>query len=269
MIDDIYITIVRKRRLHFYFVLLFFKIVDMLYKTRGIVLHSIPYNDRYYIIYMYTEAFGRASYLVSRSRGKKSTVSKALFMPLSILDMEVEHKNKRDLHRIRETKLCFPFNELFTDPVKNVVALFLAEVVLRVVKETEPDPRLFDYLCRSIQLLEISEKGIANFHLVFLLQLLSYLGVFPNTEGYEEGAYFDMQNGIFQRHLPSHRHYLNREESQVFARLFRISYENMSLYSFSRQERVDIIHRILEYYRLHLPEVGELKSVSIMQTLFN
>ena len=30
---------------------------------------------------MYTEAFGRASYLVSRSRGKKSTVSKALFIP--------------------------------------------------------------------------------------------------------------------------------------------------------------------------------------------
>ena len=40
----------------------------MLCKTRGIVLHSIPYNDKYSIIYMYTEAFGRASYLVARSR---------------------------------------------------------------------------------------------------------------------------------------------------------------------------------------------------------
>ena len=57
----------------------------MLCKTRGIVLHSIPYNDKYSIIYMYTEAFGRASYLVARSRGKKSSVSIALFMPLSVV----------------------------------------------------------------------------------------------------------------------------------------------------------------------------------------
>ena len=72
---------------------------------------------------MYTEAFGRASYLVARSRGKKSSVSKALFMPLSVVEMEVEHLNKRDLHRIRETKLCYPLTEVFCNPVKNVLAL--------------------------------------------------------------------------------------------------------------------------------------------------
>ena len=134
----------------------------MLCKTRGIVLHSIPYNDKYSIIYMYTEAFGRASYLVARSRGKKSSVSKALFMPLSVVEMEVEHLNKRDLHRIRETKLCYPLTEVFCNPVKNILALFLSEILFRVVKETEPDSRLFEYLFESIQLLELSDKGVAN-----------------------------------------------------------------------------------------------------------
>ena len=42
----------------------------MLCKTRGIVLHTLPYSDTYTIIYMYTEMFGRVSYLVTRSRGK-------------------------------------------------------------------------------------------------------------------------------------------------------------------------------------------------------
>ena len=112
----------------------------MLCKTRGIVLHSIPYNDKYSIIYMYTEAFGRASYLVARSRGKKSSVSKALFMPLSVVEMEVEHLNKRDLHRIRETKLCYPLTEVFCNPVKNILALFLSEILFRVVKEPLSEP---------------------------------------------------------------------------------------------------------------------------------
>ena len=241
----------------------------MLVKTRGIVLHTIPYNDKYSIVYTYTEAFGRVSYLVARSRSKKSTVSKALFMPLSVLDMEVEHFNKRDLHRIKETKICYPLNELFCNPVKNVLALFLSEVLFRVVKDTEPDTRLFDYLYKSIHLLENTEKGIANYHLVFLLSLLHYLGIFPNIESYRDGSYFDMLNGVFSDRTPLHRHYLDKGESTVFARLLKMSFENMALYSFSRQDRVSIINRIFEYYRLHLPDFTEIKSFSVMQTLFD
>jgi DNA repair protein RecO (recombination protein O) len=217
---------------------------------------------------MYTEAFGRVSYLVTRNRGKKTTVSKALFLPLSVVEMEVEHQNKRDLHRIRETKQCYPLNRLFTDPVKNALALFIAEVLFRVVKDTEPDARLFDYLYRSINLLELVEGGVANFHVVFLLHLLHYLGIFPNTDSYAEGYYFDMQNGVFANQEPLHRHYLNREESRIFARLFKISYENMSLYAFSRHDRVNILNRILTYYRIHLPEIPEIKSLPILQALF-
>jgi DNA repair protein RecO (recombination protein O) len=217
---------------------------------------------------MYTEVFGRVSYLVARNRGKKTTVSKALFMPLSVVEMEVEHQNKRDLHRIREAKQCYPLNRLFTDPVKNALALFMAEVLFRVVKDTEPDARLFDYLYRSICLLELAEDGVANFHVVFLLHLLHYLGIFPNTDSYAEDYYFDMQNGVFADRSPLHRHYLNREESRIFARLFKISYENMSLYAFSRHDRVNILNRILTYYRIHLPEIPEIKSLAILQALF-
>lgn len=243
----------------------------MLSKTRGIVLHSLPYNDKYSIVHIYTEAFGRVAYLVSRSRSKKSTVSRSLFMPLSVLELEVEHLNKRDLHKIKESKVCYPLTELFCNPVKNVLALFLAEVLFRVLRNTESDPRLFDYLSRSINLLEeMDEKeGLANFHLVFLFGLLHYLGIFPNLETHTINSYFDMLNGTFVDRVPIHRHYLNREESEVFARLFRISYDNMSVYSFSRHDRVRIIQRILDYYRLHLPEFPEIKSLAIMQSLFD
>ena len=52
-------------------------------------------------------------------------------------------------------------------------------------------------------------------------------------------------------------------------RLLKITYENMSLYSFSRQDRVRIIERLLEYYRLHLPEFPEIRSLAVMQTMFD
>jgi DNA repair protein RecO (recombination protein O) len=241
----------------------------MLSKTRGIVLHSIPYSDTGFIVHFYTEAFGRMSCSVARSKGKKNPLPKALFMPLSAIEMEMERRPGHELHRLREAKLCYPLSQLFADPVKNALALFLAEMLFRVLRETEPDARLFDFLYRSIYFLEHVGEGVANFHLVFLLHLLGYLGFFPNIEAYREGAYFDMLNGVFTGSPPLHKHFLDRDESLVFARLFRISYENMSLYAFSRRERVEILHKIIAYYRLHLPEVAEIKSLSILQTLFD
>lgn len=237
--------------------------------TRGIVLHSIPYKDTSAIIYMYTEAFGRASYMVSRRRSKKSPLVKSLFIPLSVLDLEVEHLNKREIHRIKEARVCLPLQEILCDPIKNVLALFLSEFLFRVVKETEPDPRLFCFLYDSIQVLECADKGVANFHLVFLLRLLRYLGIFPNIENRRAGYYFDMLNSVFTVDQPVHPHFLGKEDTEVFARLLKMSYENMSLYVFSRQERVRIIQKILEYYHLHLPDFAEIKSLAVLQSLFD
>jgi DNA repair protein RecO len=238
-------------------------------KTRGIVLHAMTYNDRYSIVHIYTETFGRVSYMVARSKGKKSNVSKSLFMPLSVLDMEVEHQNKRDIHRIKESKLCFPQNDTFTNPIKNIIALFISEVLYRSVKETEPDKPLFDFLYNSLSFFETTKEGLANFHIVFLLHLLHYLGIYPNSESSKNVVYFDMQNGVFTNTIPSHRHFLNMEESMVFRRLLRMGFDNMSLYSFSRRERAGIINKIIEYYQLHLHDFREIKSIAVFQSLFD
>lgn len=241
----------------------------MLSKTRGIVLHSTAYNDKYSIVHIYTECFGRVSYLVTRSRGKKSTVSHALFMPFSVLEMEVEHKNNRDIHRIKEVKSCFSTTNLSCNPIKNVLALFLAEVVFRVVRETEPDETLFSFLMHTIQLLELTNQSVANFHIVFLLRLLHHQGIFPNVASYQEQSYFDMLNAVFIDHVPIHKHYLTQAESIIFAQLLRISFENMHAYEFSRTDRVRIIELLINYYRLHLPSFPEIKSFTIMQSLFD
>ena len=241
----------------------------MWYKTRGIVLHTIPFNDKYAIIYMYTEAFGRASYLVSRARSKRGGVTKSLFAPLTVWNLEVDHQPKRELHKIKEAHACFLLTDVAGDPVKSMLALFLSEVLFRVVREQESDPRLFQYLYESIHLLEYADKGIANFHLVFLLGLLHPLGIFPNVESYHPGAYFDMLNGLFTDALPLHGHFLNEADSAVFVSLLRMGFDNMSLFGFSRQDRHAILQYILTYYRLHLPDFPEIKSLSILQSVFD
>ena len=241
----------------------------MLSTTRGIILHVTPYNDTSSIVHIYTESFGRTSYLVARQRKRKTFVSYALFMPLSVIEMEVEHVRTRDIQRLKEAKICFPLSSIPSHPVKNAIALFLAEALYRLIRTKEADPKLFDYLSNSIRYLEILEQGIANFHLVFLIHLSRYMGIFPNAASYVSGVYFDLLNGVFTPQIPGHPHYLNKEESAIFARLLRLNYENIALHSFSRKERTTIIHHILTYYRLHVTDFPEIKSLAVMQSLFD
>ena len=241
----------------------------MLHKTRGIVLHSLPYNDKYLIINMYTEDFGRISYMVYNTHRKKSKISRALIQPLSVIEMEVEHLNNRDFQRIKEVKQGLTVTQLHIHPVKNALSLFLSEVLYRIIQEKEPNRPLFDYLYRSIKWLDIADKGIANFHLTFLLQLSTYLGIHPNGGSYKKGCFFDLRNGVFSEYLPDHNNYLNKEDSVVFERLLRINYENMALFAFTRHERAGIIRHIIEYYRLHLTDFPEIKSLTVMQSLFD
>jgi DNA repair protein RecO (recombination protein O) len=240
----------------------------MLHKTKGIVLHTLPYNDKYMIANIYTEDFGRASYLTSGTHGKRAKVPRALLFPFSILDMEVEHLNNRDIHRIREAKSGYFFTHLYRHPVKNAIALFLAEILYRVIQERESNRPLFDYLCRSIKWLEMADDGVANFHLTFLLQLSAYLGIRPNGNAGKSDCFFDLLNGVFTDCIPAHNHYLGLEDSIVFRRLLRINYENMAVYSFTGQERTNIIRHIIQYYRLHLFDFPEIKSLAVMQSLF-
>ena len=237
--------------------------------TRGIIIHSTLYNDKYSIIHVYTELYGRVSYLTARQRKQKTRVSNAHFMPLTIVEMEVEHLKKREIQRIKEMHIYYPLVNIPAHPVKNAMALFLTEILYRILQTTESDPKLFDYLCNSIRFFEILEQGIANFHLVFLMRLARYLGIFPNAESYTPSSYVDLLNGIFTDQKPSHPHYLNKEESVIFSRMLRMNYENMALYAFSRKERTMIIQHVLDYYRLHSIDFPEIKSLSVMQSLFD
>lgn len=240
----------------------------MLHKTQAIVLNTINYNDKYLLATVYTNVFGRVTYMVPKSRSKATKVQKSLFAPLSILDMETEHQASRDIQRIREAHTLYPLYSIPGNMVKTSIVLFLSEFLSRILKDTDEYEIIYNYLSYSIQVLEESEKGLANYHLVFMLKLTRFLGFYPNLEDYHPNDYFDMLNGIFVTHQPLHNHYVNKVDSQVLSLLSRIGYENMHLFLFSRQDRQNIINRMLEYYRIHLHDFQPLKSLDILHELF-
>ncbi len=242
----------------------------MLQKTRGIVLHTLKYNDASMIVDMYTDLMGRASFLVPIPRSKKALVKSVLFRPLAFIEFEADYRPNATLHRVKEAKTFYPFSSIPYDPYKSSIAFFLAEFLYRAVREEAENHPLFAYLQYSITWLDECKENFSNFHLVFLMRLSRFLGLYPNLEEYHEGDYFDLLNACFTSSRPlSHSSYILPEEAVRLRRLMRMNYETMHLFAMSRSDRARCLTIINDYYRLHLPDFPVLKSLEVLKELFD
>lgn len=241
----------------------------MVEKFEGIVLRTLKYNDGLMIADIYTAQRGRMSFLVPVSHSKRSRVRSVLFQPLSMLSFTATVKTGRTLSRIGEVQPYSMYSSINNDVTKSSIALYLAELLSYALREDGRDDSLFTFLDRSFTLFDNLEHGYADFHLVFMVQLLRFLGIYPNLENYTPGCYFDLAQGCATREHPLHPNFLLPDDAAPFVSLLRTGYDSMHLLSLNRKLRGEYLATLAVYYRLHVPEFPELKSASVLRELFD
>ncbi len=240
----------------------------MIEKTRGIVIHTIKYTDNSVISHIYTESFGRQSFLINGTRSKKSPVRINLLQHLSILEMDIYIKQSRELQRVKEMKLHETFAEIPYDPVKSAIAMFVAEVLYRTLREQESNPAMFSFLTNAVKILDLAESGYANFHLIFLMGLTRLLGFYPRNNYALNREYFDMENAVFVEKQPLQPYFVPPPESRFLPVLMRCSFDDMDKVKLNSSMRNELLNGLLDFYRYHLPGMGTLRSPAVLREVF-
>jgi len=240
----------------------------MIHKVKGIVLHHVKYKESSAIVYVYTDLYGRQAYLVNSIRGRRSKHSGNLLQALTILDIEAYHKEGKDLQRIKEIRNSAPYRTIPFDMHKNSQVLFLAEVLYKVLREEDPNPELFGFLENSLQLLDVSEENLANFHLLFLVQLTKYLGFYPDNNFGVDLTGFDMRNGEFGTGLGIHPEHFAESSSVLLNSLLLSSFAKLSDMSVKQDDRQQFLKDMLDYYRFHVQGFGNVKSLAVLQEIY-
>ena len=240
----------------------------MLTKTQAIVLHSLKYGESRLIVDMFTRAFGRQSFIVSIPQTAKSKIKKQFFQPLTLLEIETDLRPKLQLQKLNDVRLLSPFASIPFEPDKLAISLFVAEFLYYALRSEQRNELLYDYLENSIMWLDGQQTNFANFHLVFLLRLTRFLGFYPNLDDYEDGDYFDLRESEFMRNPPVHRDFLHPEEAQKVQLMMRMDFPTMHLFRMSHDDRNRLLEVSIKYYRLHLPDFPEMKSIEVLQALY-
>lgn len=197
-------------------------------KTQAIVLHLSRISDKASVLHLYTREHGRVAYYVYG--GKKWS---QLLLPLTLLEVDAVHLDTREIQQIKDLHVAYVANQTTADICRQTEALFMAEILYRVLTHPLADAVLYDYLDEVVKELN-TRPDPENIHLEFLVGFVSYLGF---------GIDADTPMGQQLKPLL---------EGQ----------------SISRSQRRGLLHSMMDYYKLHLPDFQEPKSLDVMTEVF-
>ncbi len=239
------------------------------YKGRGVVLNTVKYGDSSMVAQLLTDCGGRQSFMVQGVRSARGRGSKlALFQPLFALEFEGVQPSRGELHRFGEVRSGITLRQTPFDLRRSTIALFIAEVLYRLVKESEPNEQLFNFVWGSIEALDILDEGVANFHLWFLSNLSRFLGFSP-TNNYSKGCYFDIKEGCYTPIPPLHHtQFLSPENALILRDMTECDVNHLGEIGLNRHQRVSFLEALMSYYGYHLEAINTVKSISILIELF-
>jgi len=237
-------------------------------KLRCIVLNVMKYSDKNSIAHVYSDKRGRMAFLLPQGNTRGARLRNAAFMPLSEVALEAKITPNRDISTLRDIRPIRNLSNIYGDPIRSAIAMFISELLSRVIQESEQNEPLFRYISQSIAMLNDATNGVANFHICFTYHLGAFLGIQPDVDSYTEGAWFDMAEGIFTPMPPASNHRLSPEKAHALHTLSRMSFANMHLFHYNREQRGEILDAMIQYFRLHNNAIGLLKTPDILRQLF-
>lgn len=235
-------------------------------RTHGIVLRKVRYNDTGMIVDVFTATRGTLSFLAKGGGRDKSRT--AALTPLAIVEVGFRWRQQRSLQRLDDVHTAWPYTTLGTDPAKMAMGMFLQEFLYHALKHEVANRPLYDYVSTALRWLDRGRGGMANFHLAFVIHLTRYLGLWPSMERWHEGCIFDLKEGEMADSVPAHRFWLSPEDTARLPHIMRMTFRSMRLFRLNRMQRNVILDAAIAYYRLHVPEFPELKSVEVLREMY-
>jgi len=236
----------------------------MIYQTRGIILHRFMHADNKMIVKVYTELYGTIAYLCFRS--SKSSKNNNLFLPMSLVDMLSERKNKGNFDYVKEIKTLATIQLGEYDIAASSVCMFLNEILYKLLADAGEDKTLFEFLFSSLDQF-FTQKFTPDFHLRFLTALMQELGASPN-DNYRSDMIFSIEKSRFIHDTSA------KEETQTLGFHFH-SLLKQDLFPNNQEETIPyawrnpLLDMILNYYSFHITDLSQIKSHEILKMVLH
>jgi DNA repair protein RecO (recombination protein O) len=239
----------------------------MFHSAEAIVLQLIPHKDHNAIVKLFTRNSGLTSCWISSLRSKSSGIRAAGLQPLTVINAIIDQRETKQLSTLKEMQISFFPVSIINNIEKSALAIFIAELLLHTIKESETDESLYDFFRESIILLNNTNKKCANFHIIFMLNLSNHLGLLPKNSFSIQTPYLNLEEGTYQAAPPLHTAFLYPGESENISNLSALPIASFASAEIPSALRKNILHGLLKYFEIHTG-MSPLKSHLVLEEVF-
>lgn len=240
-------------------------------KITGVALRTVRYSDRASILSVWTAQQGRISMLINASAGKESRRRRALTMPMSLIECEIDQRPGRDIANVREIRAFRACPEISANPIKAAVAMFMADVLTATVRDGGGgDPSLWAFIVDAVTALDKARhpRAIANFPAWYVAHTGIMQGVEPDLSTYTRDSYLDMTEGVFKPARPVRGVWLEPDRARLVPLLLTIPADALHRLPLESGHRAEMLTELLRYMALHNMPLDNLKSLPVLHALF-
>ena len=180
--------------------------------------------------------------------------------------MQVYHNELKNLQRIKDLKWSVLYKNIFSNVIKNAVALYMVELLQKNLKQPEMHEDLFNF-CEDafLQLDHCEAQVMANFPIYFSMQVAQLLG-FRLVDNYsEERNVFNIDEGSFSNEKPEISNQLNIETSFYISEFLKAIHPNdLRELRMNRHTRMTILKTLESYYSWHVSDFGPMKTLNVL-----
>ncbi len=241
--------------------------------TKAIVLRTVVFGDTSIIVSALTEMFGIQSYLIKgvRTATKKQSAKASYFQPGSILDMTVYHHPTKQLNFVKDFRFAYLYQNVFSNVIKNSVALYCVEVMTKCLKQPDDNPDYYFFLEKILMLIDSADSTtLANLPIYYCFELLQLQGLMIMDNYTEQQHILDLLNGQYVSQPPTHINYVDLPVSKLIYDLSQNdSIEHLNKLNLNAAIRRQILHSIELFYQLHISDFGKIKSLEVLSTILS
>lgn len=135
------------------------------------------------IVDCYTRERGRMAFVYSFTKSNKG--HRALLTPMSWINFSISDAKKTQLARPKDLHALNIYKSIGNNPIKNLVILFLSEVISHTIREEHPDEDMYLFFENALSYYDEQKENYDNFHLSFLMGLSALLGIAPPVDSDE------------------------------------------------------------------------------------
>lgn len=229
---------------------------------KAIVLQAVKHGDRQFIVKLYTRGHGLVTLIASAGKSPASKIRAACLMPLSLVEVNYIQRQNREINRLSEIRSYYVHDNLSGSLAKLSIAQFMNEVLIKVLKEQQSHPELYDFLEGCFNYLNDSGRDYTNLHLYFLKEMSRHLGFEPHNNYSHAAPFFDCREGAFSPVSLPFPLGLGADDSLHFSEMLA---KNPLREKISYTQRQWMLEIWLAYYQLHLPNFSEIKSLEVLR----